>query len=112
MKTETKMQQFKLTRSGKRPLVFTGKILSEHNFIDDSSDGPISYQTVRVYQTQAGSFVVELYDFPAGGDAGIRLNPLGEVFDSAEKAVSFIENKMPTNAGDVAEDLEVSEQIA
>jgi hypothetical protein len=100
------MQEQKLTRTDKRPLVFTGEEIAADNTKTLNST---RWSKVTVYRTEKGKFVVGLGRITCW--QGERDHYSAEVVLSIEEACSYIEEHCPSLAPAIAEKLGVSERI-
>lgn len=106
MKTENEMTEIKLTRTGLRPLVFNGNLLSEHTTRDHNST---RWTNVRVFETKTGKIVVGIAYMTCWQGETDRLT--ADVFTTRADALSRVEENVSELASDVATDLNVAEKV-
>ena len=98
--------EIKLTRTDKRPLVFSGReIASETTKTHDSN----RWHNVKIYETNSGKIVVGIARITCW--QGERDFYQAEAFASREAAISHIEEHAETLASELAEKLGVSERL-
>ncbi|MCX7946877.1 MAG: hypothetical protein N2557_07990 [Hydrogenophilus sp.] len=99
------MEKIKLSREGKRPLVFAGELVFE----DRTRTGLGRWHKIRVYRTKGGQYVVYLLRETIW--EGERDTREVEVLDTPKAVVSWVERNSPEFAEDLAEDLGVEEGV-
>lgn len=99
------MQEIKLNRTGKRPVVFIGKELV---LVTSRKEGDSRWVKAQVFETDRQTFVV--------GIARIYMGSYDDYYnahelDSMEQVVTFLEGAAPEIAGIIAKHLGVSEVL-
>lgn len=100
------MQTIKLDRTGQRSLAFTGEQIADATTRDRDS---FRWTTVRVFRTESGKIILGT-GFYSCWD-GERDSLSAESFSDLESMVSRIEETVPELAGQIAEKLNVTENI-
>jgi hypothetical protein len=100
------MNAVKLSRSGKRPLAFNGEQIATATTKDHNST---RWTNIEVYETDQGMWIVGIANITCW--QGERDSFSAEVFRDLDKAMSHIEETVPSLAPELAEDLNVKEVL-
>ena len=100
------MKQTTLTRSVKRPLVFIGALTASATTKEHDST---RWVNVEVYETEAGMWIVGIARITCW--QGERDSFSAEVFTAPEKVVDYIEEEVASVAPEIAEKLNILEEV-
>ncbi len=100
------MKETKLTRTGKRPLVFNGIELAAATTRDHNST---RWSKCEVHKTEKGKYVLGYAAMTCWQGESDRYS--ANVFDTPEDVVAELEENCPALAEDIAKALNVAERV-
>jgi hypothetical protein len=108
------VEKISLKRTDQRTLSFSGELLWEDETSPDSahpnySGSPGRWTVARLYQTAKGKYVLQVIQYTAW--QGERDIHEALVFNAPEEVVDWAEQNLPGWAEDLAEVLEVEEEV-